>query len=175
MILKPLIEKKKTALLRYTLSELNQARNDVQKTARQCANIYWLQLCENIKIASDNGNARGMYEGIKKDIGPTVKKCAPLKSLDRQIINDRRKRMDRLVEHYLELYSRETKLTDTLNAKKAMPTLDTFPTMAKVNCAIDDLASGKAPDRDGIAVEVIRRLSSAKIGLASHLRHHHGI
>jgi hypothetical protein len=96
-----------------------------------------------------------MYEGIKKAIGTTVKKCAPLKSLDGEIINDKRKQKDRWVEHYLELNSRETKLIDTaLNAMEAMPTLDhldTFPTMAEVNCAID-LASG----RDGIPTEVIR-------------------
>jgi IS30 family transposase len=104
MILPPLIEKKKTALLRnrerstrYTLSELNQARNEVQKAARQCANNCWLQL--NIQIASDNGITRGMYEGIKKANGPTVKKCSPLISLDGDIINDKRKQMDRWVEH----------------------------------------------------------------------------
>jgi hypothetical protein len=40
-----------------------------------------------------------------------------------------------------------------------MPThdhLDTFQTMAEVNCAIDNLASGKAPGRDGIPIEAIR-------------------
>jgi hypothetical protein len=75
MILQLLIEKINTALLRdrerstrHTLSELNQARNEVQKAARQCANNYWLQLCENIESASDNGNTKGMYEGIKKPL-----------------------------------------------------------------------------------------------------------
>jgi hypothetical protein len=76
-----LIKNKKTALqrnrersTRHTLSELNQARNEVQKAARQCANNYRLQLCENIQNACDNGYTRGMYEGIKKTIGPTVTK-----------------------------------------------------------------------------------------------------
>jgi hypothetical protein len=36
-----------------------------------------------------------MYDGIKKAIAPTIEKCAPLKSLDGEIINDKRKHMDR--------------------------------------------------------------------------------
>jgi hypothetical protein len=121
--------------------------------------MMMMMLCEDTQSASDNGNTRSMYEGIKKAIGPTVKKCAPLKFLDGKIINDKKKQMDRWVEHYLKLYSRETKLMDTaLNDIETLPNLDhldTFPITAEVNSAIDDLASGKAPDRDGIPIEVI--------------------
>jgi hypothetical protein len=62
--------------------------------------------------------------------------------------------------HFLELYSRENTLTESaLNDMEAMPILDhldTFPTMAEVSCAIDNLASGRAPGRDGMPIEVIR-------------------
>jgi hypothetical protein len=68
--------------------------------------------------------------------------------------------MDRWVEHYLELYSRETKITNTaLISMETMPTLDhldTLKSIAKVNCALYDLASGKAPGKDGVPIEVIR-------------------
>ena len=109
--LQPLIDKKKIALLRNkgrttrnTLSELKQARKDVQKAARQCANDYWIKLCESIQNASDKGNIRSMYEGIKKACGPVIKRSAPLKTLTGEIITDKKQQMDRWVEHYLELY-----------------------------------------------------------------------
>jgi hypothetical protein len=70
-----------------------------------------------------------MYEGKKKAIGPIVKKCAQLKSVGGVIINKKKKQMDRLVKLYLEMYSKETKLTDTvLNAMDTLPTLDHFDT-----------------------------------------------
>ena len=43
------------------------------------ANNYWLQLCQSIQTSSDTGNIRGMYDGIKKATGPTMKKTAQLK------------------------------------------------------------------------------------------------
>ena len=101
-----------------------------------------------------------MYEGMKKAIGPSIKKSAPLKSTSGQPILDKGKQLDRWVEHYLELYSRETLLTDeALNSMEPLPTLDhldEIPTIAEVKVAIDDLKSGKAPGKDGIPAEVIR-------------------
>ena len=101
-----------------------------------------------------------MYEGIKKACGPVIKRSAPLKTLTGEVITDKKQQMDRWVEHYLELYSSETKLADNaLNAIEALPTLDhldTLPTITEVKCAINELASGKAPGKDGIPIEVIR-------------------
>ena len=55
---------------------LGAARNKAQQTARHCANNYWLQLCQSIQTSSDTGNIRGMYDGIKKATGPTMKKTS---------------------------------------------------------------------------------------------------
>ena len=60
-------------------TQLRAARSIAQGIARRCANIFWLQLCESIQTASDCGNIRGMFDGIKRAVGPTVKKTAPLK------------------------------------------------------------------------------------------------
>ena len=48
------------------LQALRIGRSKAQQTARRCANNYWLQLSESIQQASDTGNIRGMYEGIKQ-------------------------------------------------------------------------------------------------------------
>ncbi|KAI0213003.1 hypothetical protein LSAT2_002055, partial [Lamellibrachia satsuma] len=58
-----------------------------------------------------------MYDGIKKAVGPTVRKMAPLKSTSGEMLTDRDKQMERWVEHYSELYSRQTVVTNAaLNA-----------------------------------------------------------
>ena len=45
----------------------------------------------SIEEASNTGNTRGMYKGIKQATGPNVKKIASLKSKTGEIITDGRK------------------------------------------------------------------------------------
>ena len=128
-VMVPIIETKREALLAYkqnpceTLSALRSARSIAQRTARRCANDYWLKLCESIQNSADCGNVRGMYDGIKKSVGSTVRKMVPLKSTSGDMITDRDKQMERWVEHYSELYSRERVVTNgALNATRDLPT-----------------------------------------------------
>lgn len=58
-----------------------------------------------------------MYNGIKRDLGPSEKKTVPLKTKYREPITDLKEQMDRLVKHYSELHLRETDFTAaTLNS-----------------------------------------------------------
>jgi len=84
-----------------------EARNNVKRVARRCANDYWLKLCSNIQTSADCRNTRAMYEGMKKAFGSSVTKIAPLKSTSGAIIKDRGEQIKRWTEHYVELYSRE--------------------------------------------------------------------
>ena len=79
--MEPVIDAKRSALISYkrdpsqrNLQALRAARSKAQQTARRCANDYWLQLSDNIQLASDSGNIRGMYEGIKQATGKPTKK-----------------------------------------------------------------------------------------------------
>ena len=83
--LDPFIEAKCTAVQAYkdmpspaTLNTLRSARSDVQKEVRACINEYWTDLCRTIQQAADTGNVKGMYNGIKKATGPSIKN-SPLK------------------------------------------------------------------------------------------------
>lgn len=59
-----------------------------------------------------------MYNGIKRDLGPSEKKTVSLKTKYREPIIDLKKEMDRLVKHYSELYLRETDfIAATLNSQ----------------------------------------------------------
>jgi stalled ribosome rescue protein Dom34 len=75
-------------------------------------------------------------------------------------INDRKKQMERWVEHYLELYSTQNVVTDAeLGAINQLPVLDELdeePTKEELSKAIDCLAIGKALGEDGIPPEVIK-------------------
>ena len=48
-----------------------------------------MNLCAEIQSAADTGNSRGMFEGIKKAIGPTQSKSSPLKTSTGEIITDK--------------------------------------------------------------------------------------
>ena len=165
--MEPVIDAKRSALISYkrdpsqrNLQALRAARSKAQQTARRCANDYWLQLSDNIQQASDSGNIRGMYEGIKQATGKPTKKTAPLKSKTGEVITDRDKQMGRWVEHYLELYARENSVTqEALDAIEELPVLeelDSEPTMEELSKAIDALACGRAPGEDSIPPEIIK-------------------
>ena len=68
--------------------------------------------------------------------------------------------MERWVEHYTELYARENVVTeDALNAIERLPELEDLgrePTIDELSEALDSLASGKAPGKDGIPAEVLK-------------------
>ena len=67
--------------------------------------------------------------------------------------------MDCWVQHYSELYSKKNVVTkEALNNIKCMPVLeemDSEPTLAEINAALDSLISGKAPGKDNIPAEVL--------------------
>ena len=176
-LMEPLTQSKREALIRWkedptqqNLLSLRACRAKCQEVARKCANSYWLQLCSSIERASLTGNVRAMYEGIKQATGPTIKKTAPLKSKSGTTITDPQKQMERWVEHYLELYSTENTVSE--EAINSIPTLsvlkelDTEPTLAELEKAIDALACGKAPGNDAIPPEVIKQ---GKPALLPHL------
>jgi hypothetical protein len=79
--------------------------------ARHNANDYWLQLCHSIQTSTDTGNAKGIYGGIKKALGPSRKVIAPLKSATGELIQDKTRHMERWVENYAELYSTQNHVT----------------------------------------------------------------
>ncbi|XP_067911760.1 protein-lysine N-methyltransferase EEF2KMT isoform X1 [Heterodontus francisci] len=165
--LEPVIAAKHIALLNYKKAPskltLKSARSTAQRTARRCANDYWQHLRSHIQLASDTGNIRGMYDGITRAFGPTIKKIAPFKSKSGDIITDQRKQMDRWVEHYLELY-RENVTETALNAAQSLPVMDELdiqPTKSELSDATDSLASGKAPGKDDITPEIIKSAKPA--------------
>ena len=161
---------KKSHLRKHWLpTELLETTSRVKST-RKCANDYWLDLCRSIQVASGCGNIRAMYERMKKAFGPSAIKIAPLKSTTGEIITDCSKQMERWAEHYQELYSRETTVTNTAIESTTLPTmeeLDTPPTVDELTKAIKSLASGKAPGSDGLPPEIVKLASESS--LLSHL------
>ena len=165
--MEPVIKAKRVALIKYkdnpsqsNLQTLRSTRNKAQQVARRCANDYWAKLSDNIQTASDTGNIRKMYEGIKKATGVSIRTTAPLKSKLGETITDRAKLMSRWVEHYLELYSRQNIVTqgalDSIQDLPVLDDLDSEPTKEELSKAIKDLANGKAAGVDCIPPEIIK-------------------
>ena len=165
--MEPVIKAKRVALIKYkdnpsqsNLQTLRSTRNKAQQVARRCANDYWAKLSDNIQAASDTGNIRKMYEGIKQATGVSIRTTAPLKSKSGETITDRAKQMSRWVEHYLELYSRQNIITqgalDSIQNLPVLDDLDSEPTKEDLSKAIKDLANGKAAGVDCIPPEIIK-------------------
>uniref|UniRef100_A0A2C9M8M8 Uncharacterized protein n=1 Tax=Biomphalaria glabrata TaxID=6526 RepID=A0A2C9M8M8_BIOGL len=143
------------------------ARANAQRTARICANEYWVELSENIQLAAQVGNIRGMYEGIKKALGPSQNKTTPLKSTTGEIITDKCQQMHRSVEHCSKLYATTSSVSDSaLKAIIQLPTmndLDETPTLSELNKAIDNIAARKAPGCDGIPQDLLKQCKTTLI------------
>ena len=101
-----------------------------------------------------------MSDGMKKAIGPSATNITPLKSTTGDIITDQGKQMERWAEHYKELYLRENTVTDSaVESTCTLPILeelDVPPSVEELSKAINSLACGKAPGKDGIPSEVIK-------------------
>ena len=69
--------------------------------------------------------------------------------------------MERWVEHYSELYSRENTVSPSaLNAVECLPTmeeLDVEPSIEELSKAIDSMVAGKAPGSNGIPPDLIKQ------------------
>ena len=159
-VMTPAIEAKRAALAEYKLQILRIVTSKAQQTARRCANEYWTELSENIQSAAITGNIRGVYDGIKKAIRPTLNKTAPLRSSTWEVITDRGHQLEKRVERYSDIYSRENTVSPSvLDAVECLPTMeepDTEPTLEELSKAIDSLASGKAPGSDGIPPDLLK-------------------
>ena len=158
--LTPVIEAKRNILTAYkansseqNLQILRAARSEVQQCARQCANDYWLQLCSQIQIAADTCNIKAMYDDIKQALDPTQSKTAPLKSATSKVIQDREKTDGALCRS--ENVATEEALND-IEYLQELEESDREPTIDELREALDSLASGKAPGKDGIPAEALK-------------------
>ena len=167
LVMQPIIEVKRMAFLAYkrspsavNLASLREARSATQRVSRECANKYWLDLCQQIQKDADTGNIRGMYEGMRKAFGPLQMKRSPIKSKDGEVLKTREEQMLRWIEHYLDIYSNRFNIEgDTQAEIIQMPTLyelDSVPTPEELEQAIDTASAGKSPGLDGIAAETIK-------------------
>ena len=142
------------------LSVLQSARNQAKYKVKECVNDYWSNLCSAVQHASDTGNIKATYDGIKKAVGPTIFKSAPLKAKSGDIISDKTKQIKRWVEHHSKLYSKENTISqsalDAIERLTILQELDDPPSFEDVSKAIDQLFSEKASDKDCLSREVIK-------------------
>ncbi|XP_063586343.1 uncharacterized protein LOC134763723 [Penaeus indicus] len=143
-----------------TLDHLRSVSNCVRSTVKDCVNQYWSELSTSIQQAADTSNIKAMYDGIKKAVGPSLAKTAPLKSKTGEILTDKSMQLERWVEHFSELYSTGRSVhqvaIDCMKHLPEMSELDTPPTLEDLSLAIDRLPVGKAAGKDCIPGEVIR-------------------
>ena len=175
--LQPVLEMKRTALLKVkskctpaSLAEYKAAKTSARLAVRSCVKSYWDSLCLRIESARDSGNIKEMFASIKTATGPSAQTCGALRNRDGSFIEDGRKKLDRWVEHYSELYGAEgTANHDYINNLPNEPVLDDLddpPDLAEVISVIRGLRSGRASGCDEIPAELLK---SGLNPLAKHL------
>ena len=100
-----------------------------------------------------------MYDSIKKELGPILNKTTPLRSSTGEVITDRGHQLERWVEHYSDIYSRENIVSRSaldVECLQTMEELDKKPTLEELSKAIDSLAFGNAPGSHGIPPDLIK-------------------
>ncbi|XP_059049895.1 uncharacterized protein LOC131844918 [Achroia grisella] len=165
--LQPLLDSKRNAALRHRLNPstdtdkaLRATKAALQRSARYYANLYWSELGRTIQTCADRGDIGGVYEGVKRALGPIKKKSAPLKDANGFIITDNQKQLERWVEHYTGLYSRPVYLQP--EAVLSMPKMDVWtelddpPSLEDFIVAVNQLKRGKSPGKDGTQAEIIK-------------------
>ena len=166
-ILQPSIKEKRDALQNYqhTRSKrypeaLCQARSRAEEECKNCANNHWMSLCAEIQSVADAGNIRSLFEGIKKAIGATQSKCAPLKTSTGETIIHKSKLMLYWAEHYSELYGGTNFVSPSaLDKIERLPTLlelDDVHSKEELSKEILEILYGKAPRQDWIPAEVFK-------------------
>lgn len=119
-----------------------------------------MSLCAESQSAGDAGNIRGLFEGIKKAIGPTQSKCAPLKTSNGETITVKSKLKLCSVEQYRKLFGGTNFVSPSaLNKIERLPSLlelDDVPSKGNLSKAILEISSGKATGLYGIPAEVFK-------------------
>ena len=95
-VLLPLIKVKRQAHVECqhdqsstSLNRLREARKVFRRTARKCANEFWLKTSASIKAAADRADTKSVYDGIRKAVGPTKKLTARLQFATGEILHSR--------------------------------------------------------------------------------------
>ena len=80
-------------------------------------NEFWVELSQKKKVhlAATTGNIRGMYDGIKKAMGPVQRMTSSTKSFTGEILTDINEQMERWMEHYSNIYSCQNTVSQKSN------------------------------------------------------------
>ena len=95
-----------------------------------------------------------MFAGIKKAYGPSKRLSAPIKSSSGKILYNREEQMERWVEHFSLLYSKQNMVCnsalDAVESLAVMHELDAEPTLQELDAALARMSSSKALGSVGI-------------------------
>ena len=127
--MKPVTETKRRALLDYkaapvhgTLQCLRKARNTARKTARFCANTYWVELCKIIQSATNQGDIKTHALSLHWTYNFKVSSTQVKNIRDDE---KRDKQMQCWTELSLELYATQNVVSDSALEKiPDLPVLD---------------------------------------------------
>ena len=126
----------------------------MQRCKRRCANEYWPELCGSIHSAVETGIIKAIC--TMKSSGLLVllrkkKEIAPLTFATGEVIPDRAQQVERWVEYYAELSTRENMVSlEALNAIGHSPVLedlDSEPTKVELKEALRHLQLEKRAAR----------------------------
>ena len=122
---------------------------------------WWSNISKEVQKAFDLKDAKTLYGLLNQVLVPTSSLVTPLKSKDNTtLIKDPNKIMQHWQEHFKDQFHNPSSVND--NVIESIPQLETrhhlnrLPTPEKVERAVNQINTGKAPVLDGIPVELLQ-------------------
>ena len=129
----------------------------------------WLSTrADEIQAYADKNDMKNFYSSLKEVYGSTSASSSPLLSIEGTKLISENKILERWAEHFSGVLNRPSSINDkAIKRLLQVPvnkSIDVTPTLGKVQIAICQLSSGKAPRSDSIPAEIYKEGGSALMG-----------
>lgn len=145
----------KKARARYS-----KLKRELQRLTRQLKNEWWKKQAEEIQTMHDKHDIRGMFQGIKKLCGPTIKSTRAVKDLEGKVLVEPEAILKRWTEHFYTLLNQfsevDEKVLENIPQREVDEKLAAPPLRKEVVKAIARLKNNKCSGEDGITAEIFK-------------------
>jgi hypothetical protein len=145
----------KKAKLKYL-----KLKRELQCRVRQLKNEWWQRQAEEIQTLHDKHDIKGMFQGIKKLCGPTMKSTQAVKDLEGNVLVEPEAILKRWTEHFYTLLNQfsevDEKVLEHIPQREVDEKMAEPPTMEEVHKAITRLKNNKCAGEDGIPAEIFK-------------------
>jgi hypothetical protein len=150
----------RTTLGKKAKAKYLKLKRELQCRVRRLKNEWWQRQAEEIQTLHDKHDTKGMFQGIKKLCGPTMKSTQAVKDLEGNVLVEPEAILKRWTEHFDMLLNQfsevDEKVLENIPQREVDEKLADPPTLDEVDKAIARLKNNKCSGEDGITAEIFK-------------------